>query len=1222
VSPTDNSSLPSEKPRSRAQATRISEGVFSAFDAVPDEICVIRDDQTVVFINRALRERVGDIVGSRCFETPLSSPGICRNCPMKLELDPAGPPHRQQVRSLEGSVREVVTTRVLEEGSETSYFISVIRDVTDAVDNEAIAEQLRSSFDSMQEGVAVVDPRGRVTYTNGKFDDIMGLRRQEAVGHAFADLSRVVSSKEPIDEILAEAFEEGWHGEFNVSDRGDKKVHVHCEIRPIKDDHHQTVGLIATVRDVTKERKEKDEFDRYKSQLEKRMEARTNELARRVSQLTTINKISRVVTSILDPDELMDEFSKSIATGLGYELVVIMSMDKDRGELVYKAGYGRKLSAVPRDFRTRLKEGIIGHAAYFSETLVSGDITSDPRYIRGAPEVMRSEVAVPITYHGDLVGVMDVQSSEVNAFTKSDVAMLEMLADILATAIANARTYTEAKEREQALSVLDKLSKQISMRLEPRVVMDQVVRDAASLLKAEKALIGRLVGMGDIVDWVATYNIDPELMNRVRSTPESGVTGRALKRLTAEIANDYASDPDSVERDADVLGIRSMVSAPLVIEGRSIGVVNVYNKMNGSGFTKADAVILSSLADHAAIAMENASLLSSLNQRVRTQLALMDTALSMQRLMDSGSIYETVADKLRDVVHYDSITIYRADHVNRLMVPVVARGSYSDETMKDTFGMDDSITGHVALTGLAEIVNNTAEDKRTVVIANTPEDEEEALMAVPMVGRDRVLGVLALYRSGSSVFMPEDLEVARLFANQASAAVENYELYKAEEKLLSETKLKVAQITKVLEISTSVMYMDDLGVVLKRVVDAVVESFGFRRASLGLLDEDGASFVVRAVSGFPDWVKTGMHVPVEDVLCGMDDRYKQSPTCYYVPFEKQEFGIERFHFLAHPERVDKPREAPDAWHERDIIVFSLRDRVGQLIGYLMVDEPDDMKVPSKDHLDVLEILSAMASIAVENSRLFEKQVFAVNEIALLNDLMTHDINNFNQGIMGYLELLLQDHRLSEGQKKYADKALVQVRNNARLIDNIRKLAKVRAMSESDFRILDLERPISESVEAVSHMFPDRNVSVMSMVEPGKHFVMANDYIRDLFTNIISNAVKFDSSTRIRVEISVSERRTSTGKSWIVSISDRGRGIPDDRKTTVFERFATGMTGIKGFGLGLSIVRTIVDKFDGSIWVEDRVKGDYTKGSVFMMSFPQAPAPAGGRTEDEPVKRLR
>jgi signal transduction histidine kinase len=76
--------------------------------------------------------------------------------------------------------------------------------------------------------------------------------------------------------------------------------------------------------------------------------------------------------------------------------------------------------------------------------------------------------------------------------------------------------------------------------------------------------------------------------------------------------------------------------------------------------------------------------------------------------------------------------------------------------------------------------------------------------------------------------------------------------------------------------------------------------------------------------------------------------------------------------------------------------------------------------------------------------------------------------------------------------------------------------------------------------------------------------------------------------------------------------DRGRGIPDDRKKAVFERFATGMTGIKGFGLGLSIVSTIVEKLGGRIWVDDRIQGDFSKGAVFKVLLPKArpsPGPA-------------
>jgi signal transduction histidine kinase len=271
----------------------------------------------------------------------------------------------------------------------------------------------------------------------------------------------------------------------------------------------------------------------------------------------------------------------------------------------------------------------------------------------------------------------------------------------------------------------------------------------------------------------------------------------------------------------------------------------------------------------------------------------------------------------------------------------------------------------------------------------------------------------------------------------------------------------------------------------------------------------------------------------------------------------------------------------------------------------LVDEPVDLKIPTKEQIDVLEVLAGIASIAVENSKAYERQVVAVNEIALLNDLMTHDINNFNQGIMGYLELLLLDKRLDEGQRRYAEKALVQVRNNARVIDNIRKLSKVRSMSERDIIDWDLHDSISVATDFISKMFHERTIYVTPPVPKGVHFVRANHFVDEVFTNILANAVKFDSSKVVKIDVSIEEFSDTQGDFWKVSIADHGRGVPDDRKQTIFERVTTGATGVKGFGLGLSIVSTIIEKLQGRIWVEDRTKGDFTKGAVFKVVLPKA-----------------
>ena len=1205
---TNHLSLP-EEPIS-GNIPRASENRFSLLDMVPDDVSVVRDDRTIVFMNRAMRKKHGNLAGRKCFETPLASADVCSGCPLGSDIGSFRYPHRRTVHTPGGRVLDITTNRFEEVDSGGTYFVSTIHDATERRNGEVRVDRLASSLDHLSEAIALFDVEGRVVYANRSFTTMMDVDRGDVMGKPLGEICDGSSLDLPVRRIVHSGQNSGWTGEASTVSRNGSRSFIHIDAKPVHDRRGGVIGIVANFRDITREHEEMVEKERYRSQLEKRMEERTTELAHRVNQLTTINKISRVVTSILDPEDLMQEFTKSIASGFGYPIVSVLLWDRDKGEIRFMAGAGNGIDSFPKDRGQRMKEGIIGHAAYFSETLVTGDVDADPRYIRGDITHTKSEIAIPLTYRGELLGVLDIQSDQGDAFTRSDVTVLEMLTDILSTALVNARTFTELREREKALSILDRISKQISMRLETKVILDQVAKDAASMLNAEKSLVGLLDPDRDYMDWVALCGVDMDTMDKLRQTVEIGVTGRVLKRGTAEVVNEYESDPDAVARDANLIGIRSMVSAPLVGGGKPIGVINVYNRRDSGGFRKSDAVLLSSLADHAAIALENANLLADLNRTVRSQLALLDTAVSLQRGIDSSSIYQTVAEKLGEVVWYDSISVYKVDHESKMMVPVVARGRNAEEILQDTFPMSEGISGHVAQTGVPEVVNDTMVDDRAVLVAGTEDDiEHEALMAVPLKGRDRVVGVLTLYRETGGKFSDAERDIAQLFANQAAVAVENFELYSTREHLLDDSQRKIQQMTKVLEVTTSVMYMDDLETVLQHVSDAVVESFGFRRATIALLDHDTGMFTLVALTGFPQWVQKGTTFEGDMVHEGLRPENRVGETAHYLPYERQQFDMDRFYFLAHPELAARPRETPDSWHERDMLMFALKDRNDQLIGYMLVDEPNDLKVPRREHLDVLEVLAGIASIASVNYRLFERQVDAVNEIALLNDLMTHDINNFNQGIMGYLELLLQDPRLQENQKKYAERALVQVRNNARLIDNMRTLAKVRTMDEREFVPEDLGAAVTDAVAAVSKAFTDRKLSIASTIRPGKHYVRANSFLRDLFVNVLSNAAKFDQSKLVKVEVSVDDGDVGEGEYWLVSVSDRGRGIPDDRKTTVFERFATGATGVKGFGLGLSIVRTIVDRFDGKIWVEDRVKGDFSKGAVFKLLLPKAEPPA-------------
>jgi PAS domain S-box-containing protein len=1207
VSPTTSRTPPANRDDSSAFGTAAA--LFRAFDGISNRVSVVDEDLTVVFVNNAIRAELGDLVGRKCHETELGSDDICSRCPVKSDWDYARGPYRREGTDSKGNVYEFTVSKFVDLSSGKAYWISEERDITNRALTEQKLDTLSAAIDQMSDSVCISDLEGRIIYINRAYVQLTGYDDKSVAGLSMTDITGGSSSGATMQAIMKAAADRGWRGEMTGLRRDGSRYYANVEAKPVKNSSGRTVAVAGILRDITMQKSEKVEHEKYTSELEAKMEARTTELARRVSQLMTINKISRVVTSILDLDELMTEFAKSIAQGFGYPHVFLMMMDKEHEDLYLRAFYGRDADMIPKDMRQKLKEGIIGHSAYFGETLVSGNVESDPRYVRRYLIGTRSEVSVPVKFRGEVLGVLDVQSEIRDAFTRNDVNILEMMADMLASSITNARAYTEAREREAALSVIDRISKQISYRLEPTVVMEQVSRDAATLLKSEKAMVGLVDESAKTLTWVAPYRIEKEKIKGLIFDPELGVTGRALRLLKTEMSNDYTADPDSSERDADLFDIKSMIAAPMIIEGRGIGTINAYNKLDGKGFTKSDALILSSLADHAAIALENANLVSTLNQRVHSQLALLDTALSMQRQFESGSLYEVVANKLKEVVWNDEITFYKTDWAKEILIPVYSRGPFTPEIMADSAPIGTGITGHVARTGKAELVNDTSLDPRLIQVQGTPDKEKEAMMAIPLVGKDQVIGVLALYRDGGPIFTDSEFEIAQLFASQAAVAIENATLYQAREALLEESKKKVEQMANVLELTMSVMYMDDLEKLLRRVVEIIVKSFGFKRASVGLFDFEHDNFVYKASAGYPAWIQMRTVRPAANILDDFDERFKVGQTSYYRKFEDQDYGVETFEFLANPELAGKPRASPDAWHERDILMCALRDRSGRLTGYLLVDEPVDWKMPTRSQIEVLEILAGIASIAIENSKAFENQVMATNEIALLNDLMTHDINNFNQGIMGYIELLLQDKRLEESQRKYADRALTQVRNNARLIDNIRMLAKVRVMSEADFVPTDIQKAVAEAIVAVEKSAsPDKRVVVSSHLLHDMYYTTANEYLRELFVNLLSNSVKFDPSKRVRVDVTISEEVTSQMASWIVSVVDHGRGISDERKKVIFERFATGVTGIKGFGLGLSIVKSIVDKLGGRIWVEDRVKDDFTKGTVFKVSLPKASPP--------------
>ena len=110
-------------------------------------------------------------------------------------------------------------------------------------------------------------------------------------------------------------------------------------------------------------------------------------------------------------------------------------------------------------------------------------------------------------------------------------------------------------------------------------------------------------------------------------------------------------------------------------------------------------------------------------------------------------------------------------------------------------------------------------------------------------------------------------------------------------------------------------------------------------------------------------------------------------------------------------------------------------------------------------------------------------------------------------------------------------------------------------------------------------------------------------LRDVFTNLIGNAIKHSNGSNTEILVKVEDAQSDGKTHYKVSIEDNGPGIPDDMKDRIFNRLQRGETKARGMGLGLYLVRSLVESYHGKVWVEDRVSGDHTKGSRFVVMLP-------------------
>ncbi len=598
---------------------------------------------------------------------------------------------------------------------------------------------------------------------------------------------------------------------------------------------------------------------------------------------------------------------------------------------------------------------------------------------------------------------------------------------------------------------------------------------------------------------------------------------------------------------------------------------------------------------------------------------------------DVGSFLRRTAETVRELFGFDRVSISTMDEI---------RGIFTDHALA---GYPEKTASEVASSPNAFEVSNILEDFRddcrvSKIAFYVPVEKQKSGVGDFLAVRDREAAMkprasseswheldllyFGLYnRHGSMIgFLQVDypldgripsretVEEIELFASVAAVAIENSEVYKRSLLLLSENEIKTDMLVKILELIQSVLRIDDMNLVLQKVSDAMAFTFGFRKTGVSLFAEDSDKVTVHSLTGYSEREVEEIRnstILKDKVLEDFKDEFRVTRTGFFIPGEVQGDGS-GFVFMESPDRAVQARVSPDSWHELDLLCFAMYDRSGKMLGYIQLDYPLDEKTPTKETMEAMEAFASIGTIAIENSKVFDDLSRAKDNVKMYLDLLTHDVGNLVNPVNAYLEIVLGTTSLSDSQFKYVASAQEAAKSIQHIVRNVRRSAQMLESSEAELVPTNLTKSVQQAIHEAGAAFLGKKVSIRHSMPEQDVWVVADNFLTEVIYNLVTNSIKFDEHDEVVVDIELKEVGFEGGE-WInVRIADRGIGIPDDLKDKVFSREYRKLAKFdkpilqkaRGAGMGLSIVKALVERYGGKIWVENRVYEDYARGSVF------------------------
>jgi signal transduction histidine kinase len=243
-------------------------------------------------------------------------------------------------------------------------------------------------------------------------------------------------------------------------------------------------------------------------------------------------------------------------------------------------------------------------------------------------------------------------------------------------------------------------------------------------------------------------------------------------------------------------------------------------------------------------------------------------------------------------------------------------------------------------------------------------------------------------------------------------------------------------------------------------------------------------------------------------------------------------------------------------------------------------------------------------------KLINAKIMKNNILNIYGELLIHDFRTILQNIKSSNELSSHYFDKPKEMKSFVEIIDQQVIRGMQLISNLQNLSEFDE-SKKNLQPIDVCKVLKKSIYFFGTSFQESKLKIdvdysLSNLSPSNRiYVQANNLLQNLFENILFNAINYNINPCVEINVKISEVTFNKIQFVKLEFIDNGIGVHTARKGLIFQRGNEKHKGGKGAGLGLSLVKKIIESYKGHIWVEDKVKGDYSKGSNFIILIPVA-----------------